>query len=84
MIKPLNTMWNINHKDYITLQINERLISLSTIQRVVRFTKSANLWLPRSEAEFKEFEPRLKFNPLLKLVPLKIVINVSRFKSALN
>ena len=35
-----------------------------------------------TEAEFKEFEPWLKFKTLLKyiLVPLKIVFDVSRFK----
>ena len=37
-------------------------------------------------AEFKEFERRFKFKQRLKyrLVPLKIVSNVSRFKPALN
>ena len=33
-------------------------------------------------AEFKEFERRFKFKS--RLVPLKIVSNVSRFKPALN
>jgi len=35
-------------------------------------------------AEFKEFEPRLKFKTRLKswCVPLKIVLNVSRFMPA--
>ena len=42
-----------------------------------------------SEAEFKEFNPRLKFMPRLKYgwfqsLPLKIVFNFSRFKPALN
>ena len=40
-----------------------------------------------SDAEFKEFEPRLIFETRLKygwLVPPKIVFNVSRFKPALN
>ena len=35
-----------------------------------------------SEAEFKEFEPRLEFETWL--VPLKIVFSVSRFEPALN
>ena len=38
-----------------------------------------------AEAEFKEFEPRLKFKTRLKwLVPIQIVFNVSRIKPALN
>ena len=38
------------------------------------------------EAKFKEFKPRLKFKPWLKYgwFALKIVLNLSRFKSALN
>ena len=39
-----------------------------------------------AEAEFKEFEPGFKFKPPAQiwLVPLKIVLNFSRFKPALN
>ena len=39
-----------------------------------------------TEAEFKEFEPRLKFESRLKtwLVPLKTVFNASIFKPAPN
>ena len=38
--------------------------------------------LKSSEAEFKEFEPWLKFKP--RLVLLKIVLSFSRIKPALN
>ena len=41
----------------------------------------------RTEAEFKEFEPRLilsRGSNIVGLVPLKIVFNFSRFKPALN
>ena len=44
------------------------------------------LKITSTKTEFKEFEQRLKFETRLKkwLVPLKIVVNVSRFKQALN
>ena len=38
----------------------------------------------KTEAEFKETEPRLEFKTLLKYGPLKFVFNFSRFKPALN
>ena len=41
-----------------------------------------NKELKSSEAEFKEFEPWLKFKP--RLVLLKIVLSFSRIKPALN
>ena len=41
--------------------------------------------MPGPEAEFKEFEPWLKFEKRLKYpLQLKIVFNVSGFKPALN
>ena len=73
-----------SRSDYCRMR--SRILILESVLLLTQKISLRGLNFKRTEAEFKEFEPRLKFNPGLNygLFHLKIVLHFLRFKPALN
>ena len=81
----------VGETDFNKLHLNEEKFPISykikKMEKIfLNFLRRTKLKVIKTEAELKEFEPRLEFETRLKYgwFHLKIVFNVSTFKPALN